>query len=174
MPELPWAEIRDSLMNAIRDALPLQVRKAAGERIAGLGLHIDAYYGSAGLYLLPESAAHKLDADALDNIGDWPISTDWVLSDDHSQAFSAHWKSWEDWFSTHRDDITDEQDSQRGLLRIACEAIQRLENAGLFDGVPKTEDFKIIIQEHDEPTALGVERYRQFVRTGLVRCDGDP
>jgi len=174
MPELPWAEIRDSLMKAIRDALPLQLRRAPGERIAGLGLHIDAYYGSAGLYLLTESAARKLDADALDSMGDWPISTDWVLSEDHSQAFAAQWRSWEDWFSAHQNDFTDEQDSGRGLLRVACEAIQQLENAGLLDAVPTTEDFKLIVQEHDEPTALGVERYRLFVRTGRIRCDGDP
>src|SRR4051812_19996982 len=72
-----WSEVRESLTAAITAALPLQLRKAAGERISGLGVHMDAYYGSAGLYLLPESAARRGGARTARNIGDWPISTDW-------------------------------------------------------------------------------------------------
>ena len=62
----------------------------------------------------------------------------------------------------------------RGLLQITCEAVRELELAGLLDSIPKTEDFKIIIAEHDEPNILGLERYELFVRTGAVRCHGDP
>lgn len=169
-----WAEVRESLTSAIRDALPLQVGKASGERIAGVGLHIDAYYGSAGLYLLPESAALSLDQNAVSNIGDWPISTDWVLTEDHAQAFLSHWDRWDQWFRNHLDDF-DESNGDKGhsLLRIACEAMQQIEAEGLLNTFLKTDGFKIIIAEHDEPNILSLQRYNLFIRTGAIRCDGD-
>jgi len=176
MPQLTWSEIRDALTAAIRDALPLQVRKVSGERIAGVGLHMDAYYGSAGLYLLSESAAHSLSPKAADNIGDWPISTDWKLQEDHAQAFAAHWGWWDQWFHDHLDDFDEASgvEKSRGLLRIACEAMRAIELAGHFDAFPKTAEFKVIIAEHDEPDHFSVERYGLFVRTGTIRCHGDP
>jgi hypothetical protein len=170
-----WSEVRESLTAAIRDALPLQVDKAGSERVAGVGLHMDAYYGSAGLYLLPESAARALDPEAAANIGDWPISTDWDGREDHARAFSAHWGPWDRWFRDHLDDLTETEQSEkfRGLLRVACEAIRAVEVAGLFTEMPKTEGFRIIIAEHDEPNELAVERYGLFVQSGSVRCDGE-
>jgi hypothetical protein len=170
-----WPEVRDSLTAAIRAALPLQVRKAEGERIAGLGLHMDAYYGSAGLYLLPEASARTLSLKAANNIGDWPISTDWDPSEDQARAFAASWGRWDDWFHDHLDDLTGtEQDEKfRGLLRVACEAMRRIEADGFLDNFPKTEDFKIIVAEHDDPDDLAVERYHLFVRTGTIRVHGE-
>jgi hypothetical protein len=172
----PWSEVRESLTAAIRAALPLQVRKAEGERIAGLGLHIDAYYGSAGLYLLPEAAARSLSPAAADNIGDWPISTDWDLSEDHARAFAACWGRWDDWFHDHLDNLTDDENDEkfRGLLQVACEAMRQIEADGDLTELPKTEDFKIVIAEHDEPDDLALDRYNLFVRTGTIRVHGDP
>jgi hypothetical protein len=170
-----WSEVRDSLTAAIRDALPLQVRKAGGERVAGVGLHIDGYYGSAGLYLLPESAAHALDPGAAANIGDWPISTDWDRDEDHARAFAAHWDRWDGWFHDHLDDLTQAEQSEkfRGLLRVACEAMRTIDVAGLLSAIPKTEGFSIIIAEHDEPNDLAADRYGRFVRTDSVVCHGE-
>lgn len=37
----------------------------------------------------------------------------------------------------------------------------------------KAKIFKIIIAEHDEPDQLGLDRYRLFVRTGMIYCHGD-
>jgi hypothetical protein len=68
MATTPWSEILESLAAAIGAALPLQLAKAKGERIAGVGLDMDAYYGSAGLYLLPESAARKLGVTAANSL----------------------------------------------------------------------------------------------------------
>lgn len=170
-----WPEVRESLAAAIRAALPLQLRKAPGERISGLGVHMDAYYGSAGLYLLPEAAARRLGSRAARNLGDWPISTDWDLSEDHSLAFAAHWDRWDEWFRSHLDDLTEaEQDEKsRGLLRVACEAIRDVETSGHLDAIPKARRFRIVIAEHDEPDRLALERYDLFLRTGAIRCDGD-
>jgi hypothetical protein len=111
-----WPGVRESLAAAIRDALPLQVHQASCEHIAGIGLHVDAYYGSAGLYLLPQTAAHAL-GPKVSNIGDWPISTGWDLTRDHAVAFAAHWRRWEDWFKDHLDGQTDAEldESSRGL-----------------------------------------------------------
>jgi hypothetical protein len=171
-----WPEVCRSLTAAIRTTLPLQVGKAQGERIAGLGLHIDAHYGSAGLYLLPEAAARSLAPVAANNIGDWPISTDWDLSEDHATAFAASWGRWDDWFHDHLDDLTTEEQEEkfRGLLRVACEALRQIEADGLLESLPKTEDFKLIIAEHDEPDELAIERYNLFVRTGTIRIHGEP
>ncbi len=172
----PWSEVRQSLTAAIRAALPLQVRRAKGQRIAGLGLHIDAYYGSAGLYLLPEAVARTLSPTAANNIGDWPISTDWDPSEDHAGAFAASWGRWDDWFHDHLDDLTDDERDEkfRGLLRVACEAIRQIEAEGSLTELPKTEDFKIVIAEHDEPDELAIERYNLFVTTGAIRVFGEP
>jgi len=171
-----WSEVRESMTAAIRAALPLQVRKAEGERIAGVGLHIDAYYGSAGLYLLTEGAARALSPDAVNNIGDWPISTDWDQSEDHARAFAASWGRWDDWFHDHLDDLTGVEGNEkfRGLLRVGCEAMRRIEADGLLNSFPKTEDFKIIIAEHDEPDDLAIDRYNLFVETGTIRVHGEP
>jgi hypothetical protein len=170
-----WPKVRKSLAAAIGAALPLQLRKAGSERIAGVGLHLNAYYGSAGLYLLPESAARALAPDAVDSLGDWPISTDWNPSDDHAQAFAAHWDKWDKWFSDHIDELDEagEDERIRKLLRVACEAVRDLELTGLFDTLPKTEGFKIIIAEHNEPCDFSLERYSLFVRTGAVRSHVD-
>lgn len=170
-----WSEVRDALTAAIRDALPLQVREAGGGRIAGLGVHVDAYYGAAGVYLLPESTACSLQPEALVNIGDWPISTDWDGGRDHSRAFAAHWKKWELWFNDHLDDLTEIEGEEkvRWLLRAACEAVQAVEAAGWLGAIPKAEGFKVIIAEHDEPNELAVERYGLFVRSGIIRCHGE-
>src|SRR5438270_11544957 len=120
-----WSDVRESLTAAIRAALPIQIRAAAGERIVGVGLQIDGHYGSAGLYLLPESAARALSREAADNIGDWPISTDWDPSEDDARAFAASWGRWDDWFHDHLDDLTAEEKDERprSLLRVACEAM---------------------------------------------------
>ncbi len=166
-----WLDVRESLTAAIRDALPLQVRKVGGGRIAGVGLHVDAYYGSAGLYLLPESASRAMDPQAAANIGDWPISTDWNVREDHAQAFAAHWGRWDEWFRDHLDDLT-EAEKVRGLLRAACEAMRVVETAELLSANQKSEEFRIIIAEHDEPNELALERYGLFVQTGIVRCHG--
>ena len=125
MDQLDWPQIRDALTAAIRDALPLQIRRAAGDRIAGVGLHIDGYYGSAGLYLLPESAARALAPEGADYLGDWPISTDWNQSEDHAQAFMVHWRPWDQWIYNHLGDFDDEATMARGreLLRAGCEAV---------------------------------------------------
>jgi hypothetical protein len=170
-----WSDVRESLTAAIRAALPIQVRKAAGERIVGVGLHIDGYFGSAGLYLLPESAARALSREAAANLGDWPISTDWDPSEDHARAFAASWGRWDDWFHNHLDDLTAEEKEvkPRSILRVACEAMRRIEADGLLDSFPKTEDFRCIIAEHDEPDALAIERYGLFVRTGTVKVYGE-
>jgi hypothetical protein len=172
----PWSEVRESLTAAIRAALPLQVPKAAGKRIAGLGLHIAAYYGSAGLYLLPEAVARTLSPVAAHNIGDWPISTDRDPSEDHARAFAASWDRWDDWFHDHLDDLSDDEKDEkfRSLLRLACEAMRQIEAEGSLKELPKTEDFTIIIAEHDEPDDLAIERYNLFVRTGVVRVYGEP
>jgi hypothetical protein len=171
-----WSDVRESLTAAMRAALPIQVRKADGERIVGVGVHIDGYYGSAGLYLLPESAARVLSPEAVDNIGAWPISTDWDPSEDHATAFAALWVRWDDWFHDHLSELTaEEQDEKaRSLLLVACEAMRLIEADGLLDNLPKAEDFRIIIAEHDEPDALAVERYGLFVRTGTVKVYGEP
>ena len=188
MPMPPWNEVSASLAAAIRAALPLQVAKAGGERIAGLGLHIDGYYGSAGLYLLPESAARALgpgvrserekvlSAPDPDNIGDWPISTDWDSTDDHAAAFAAHWDPWDRWFRDRLDEFDAEGGDEkfRGLLRTACEAMREVEQSGALDAIPRTEGFKIIIAEHDEPDEMAVERYPLFVSTGKIRVYGEP
>lgn len=55
-----------------------------------------------------------------------------------------------------------------GLLRSACEAVQWIEQEGLLDKMPKTERFRIIIAEHDEPDDLCVNRYPVFLNSGLV------
>jgi hypothetical protein len=172
----PWSEVCESLTAAIRAALPLQVRKAEGERIAALGLHIDAYYGSAGLYLLPEAAARSLSPAAADNIGDWPISTDWDPSEDHARAFAASWGRWDDWFHDHLDNLTDDEKDEKflRLLQVACEAMRQIEADGYLTELPKTEDFKIVIAEHDEPDDLALDRYNLFVRTGTIRVHGEP
>jgi len=170
-----WSEVRESLIAAIRDALPLQVRKAGGGQVAGVGLHIDAYYGSAGLYLLPESAARGMDPQTAANIGDWPISTDWNAHEDHALAFAAHWRRWEKWFSDHIDDHTKSEGDEifRRLLRVACEAMREVETAELLSAIPQADGFRVIIAEHDEPDELALERYDLFVRTGIIRCHGD-
>jgi hypothetical protein len=171
-----WSEVREALAAAIRAALPLQLRAAQGEPIAGIALDMDAYYGSSGLYLLTESAARALPPDAVDNIGDWPISTHWSLDADHAQAFALHWGAWEKWFYEHIDDpaADDEQkDKFRALLRVACEAMWDVGDSGDLAAIAKSDRFKIIIAEHDEPNALSLDRYELFVRTGRVRCHGD-
>lgn len=175
MPLPAWPVVRAALTAAIREALPLQVAKADGQRIAGIGLHMDAYYGSAGLYLLPEAALHTLAPKVVNNIGDWPISTDWDPAEDHSQAFARHWEEWDQLFHDHLDELTDAEMDQkfRALLQVACEAMQEVEAAGLLAALPRTEDFRIIVCEHDEPEELGLERYGLFVRTGQIRCHGD-
>jgi hypothetical protein len=170
-----WPDVRESLTAAIKAALPLQLRKAAGERISGLGVHMDAYHGSAGLYLLPESAARRLGSKAARNIGDWPISTDWDPGEDHSLAFAAHWGRWDEWFHDHLDDLTEAEmdEKSRGLLRVACEAVREVDRSGLLDTIAKARRFRIIIVEHDEPDDMGLERYDLFLKTGAIRCDGD-
>ena len=148
-----WEEVRDALIAAIRDALPLQLKRIPGERVSGLGVHIDACYGSAGLYLLPESTAQTFNQAYQDNLGDWPISTDWDPSDDHSQAFARHWHVWDRHFYALamtpmkvEDETPEDEDAPVdpiffGLLRTACEAVQRIEHEGLLDNLPKTERF---------------------------------
>jgi hypothetical protein len=170
-----WAEVRESLAAAIRAALPLQLLGTQGDPIAGIGLDMDGYYGSAGLYLLTESAARALPPDAVHNLGDWPISTHWNPASDHAQVFTAHWGAWEKWFDQHLDDLSDDEQEYkfRALLRVACEAIWDVEVSGDFEAIRKSDRFKIIIAEHDEPNAFALERYDLFVRTGRVRCHGD-
>jgi len=175
MPLPNWDDVRRSLVNAIKAALPLQIRRAGNGRVAGLGLHVDAFYGSAGLYLLPEDDARKLSAKDRDNIGDWPISTDWILSEDHSRAFAEHWGPWDNWFREHVECNSAFETDQIGrqLLRLACEAMREIETAGLLASFPKSADFKVIIAEHDEPVELCVQRYRLFLGTGTIRVYGD-
>ncbi|MFH1268311.1 MAG: hypothetical protein ABIK89_21535 [Planctomycetota bacterium] len=170
-----WSDVRDSLTAAIRTALPLQLDEAKGDRVAGLGVHMDACHGSAGLYLLPESALRTMNPSYVDNIGDWPISTDWNPDDDHSQAFASHWGKWDDWFHENLDEFDKHGGDEwfRRLLLVACEAVREVESSGLLD-FPKTEDFRIIIAEHDEPDELALERYSIFIETGNIRCHGDP
>ena len=174
MPLPEWSDVRNSLTDAIRAALPFQIKKANGERIAGLGLHFNACYGSAGLYLLPESAARNLGKGRVDNIGDWPISTDWDLNDDHSVAFTSHWQPWDDWFRDHLDDLPEPEVAEMTLQLhvVFCEAMRQIEVDGLLDAMPKTDDFKIIIVEHDEPYDLAVERFDLFKRTNTLRIFG--
>ena len=171
-----WSELRASLKAAIVAAIRFQMRRIGDERIAGFGLHIDGYYGSVGLYLLPESVARTMNSARRNNIGDWPISTDWNPNAEDAKAFAANWEKWANWFYEHcgKLDRVDGDEAFRGLLRIACEAVQDLEAAGFFEGVLKTQDFRIIIAEHDEPNALALERYGLFVTTGNIRVQGDP
>ncbi|MFN0055440.1 MAG: hypothetical protein ACKV0T_25110 [Planctomycetales bacterium] len=164
-----------ALASAISAALPLQLRLAHGGPIAGVGLHIDAYYGCAGLYLLPDSQAKLLTHTQRFELGDWPISTDWNLADDHAIAFAAHWRHWDHWFYTHLAALTDEENHAKSyeLHRVACQAMQQVEAAGHLNTFPKTDDFRIIIAEHDEPIDLSLERYALFRRTGTIRVFGD-
>ncbi len=136
-------------------------------------MHIDAYYGCAGLYLLPESSARSLAPSDVDNIGDWPISTDWIPSDDYSLAFAQHWHRWDEWFHENLDAHDKDRVSNqkfRGLLQTACEAMRAVEAQGILDSVAKTNGFKIIIAEHDEPKVLSLERYELFCQRGIIRC----
>jgi hypothetical protein len=167
-----WTEIKASLTEAIRAALPLQLNGVDGDRIAGVGLHMDSYYGAAGLYLLPEAAANGFDPTEVNNIGNWPISTDWDASADDAVAFASHWGQWSAWFDAHLEDLTEAENEEkaRGLLRLACEAMRQIEADGLLDSFPKTDGFRVIIAEHDEPDEWAVERYGLFIRTGEVRC----
>lgn len=169
-----WSEVCESLTDAIRAALPLQIREAGVGRVSGIGLHIDTYYGCAGLYLLPESAVHTIDPEWVDNIGDWPISTDWDRTKDHARAFAAHWGRWDNWFRDHLNYHTEAEGDEIGreLLRGACEAMRQNEAIGLLNSFPKAEDFKIIIADHDDPRDMYLERYDLFVRTGEIRCWG--
>ena len=111
----------------------------------------------------------------MDNLGDWPISTHWDSASDHAKAFAAHWGEWDKWFYEHLDDLSEDEhdDKFRALLRVACEAIWDVEVSGDLEAIHKSDSFKIIIAEHDEPGALALERYDLFVRTGRVRCHGD-
>ncbi|MBL8851637.1 MAG: hypothetical protein JNG89_18280 [Planctomycetaceae bacterium] len=170
MHQLNWSEIREALTSAIRDALPLEVQKTAGDRISGIGLEVDAFYGSASLYLLPESAARDLSPEERDNLGDWPIST-WESESDYAPAFAAHWGVWETWFYDHVDDFDDDESVAKGraLLQAGCEAMQAIESEGLLDSLPQSEGFKIIIADHDEPRHLSLERYELFVKTGTIK-----
>lgn len=175
MPLPNWDEVRAALADAIRAALPLQVRAAGGGRIAGVGLHFDAYYGSAGLYLLPEAAAAlAMPPEVAANIGDWPISTDRDATADHAEAFDEHWGTWDDWSRDHVDALTDaEQEEQWARLpRVACEAMRQVDRDGLLAAFPRTPDFRVIIAEHDEPDELVVGRYDLFLRTGTIRQFG--
>jgi hypothetical protein len=171
-----WTEVRESLTAAVRAALALQLRGTLGDRIAGIGLDMDGYYGSSGLYLLTERAARDLPPDTLDCLGDWPISTHWSRDADHAQAFASHWGAWERWFHDHLDNLSEDEHARkfRALLRVACEAVWDLEVSGDLQAIPRSDRFKIIIAEHDEPDALSLEHYDLFVRTGRVRCHGDP
>lgn len=172
MEQPKWDEVRQALTSAIAAALPLQLRVVAGEPIAGVGLHIDGLYGAAGLYLLPESAVSTVDPSARNNIGDWPISTDWESTSDHQRAFAEHWGPHEEWFYSHMDFGDDDDGVEyrtRCLLRSACEAVRGLEKSGLFETFPKTEKFQLIVAEHDEPEEMSVERYELFLRTGEIR-----
>ena len=165
--QIEWLEIRTSLTDAIRVALPLQIQKTAGDRIAGICLLMDACYGSSGLYLLTESAARTLGTNAFEMIGDWPISTDWNLNDNYSQAYAKHWGKWADWFNEHMNDFDDSfrEEVFEKLIQISCEAMREVELAGHLSTFSKTKDFKIIIAEHDEPIQSSLERYKQFVNT---------
>src|SRR4051812_22969988 len=63
MPLPNWDAVRQSLVSAIKAALPLQVARAGNDRIAGVGLHMDAYYGSADGILLGECVQAYLPLD---------------------------------------------------------------------------------------------------------------
>jgi hypothetical protein len=125
---------------------------------------------------LPESAARSLPPEDVDNLGDWPISTDRCGRDgsesEHRRAFSGHWRDAEwhkrvEWFYGGR------HDHPRRLLQAACEAMREVELSGLLDSFPKTDGFKIIIADHDELDEMSVDRYSLFLRTGEVRCMDD-
>jgi hypothetical protein len=167
-----WSAVRRSLKAAIRDALTLETRKVKRDRVAGFGVDMDTYYGSAGTYLLPESAARAMEPALLISLGDWPISTHWDHDGDDAIAFRAHWGTWEDWFHKHADDF-DEVGEEKGwaLMRATCEAVRELDISGSFDKIPKTQDFKIIVADHDDSNEFAAQRYGLFVRTGVAFCD---
>lgn len=169
--ELPdWSQVRLSLEAAIRDALPLLVNKANGDRIAGVGVDIHTCYGDSGIYLLPESAALTMTQKLAISLGDWPLATYWSRTDDYSVAFEAHWGKWAKWFYAHcgQFDKDETEKVYNELIRVVCEAVRELEIEGLFDCMVRTEQFRIIIAEHDEPNEVALARYPYFLKTGNV------
>jgi hypothetical protein len=52
--------------------------------------------------------------------------------------------------------------------------MRQIEMDGSLDVVPMTEDFKIIIAEHDEPDDLAIERYNLFRKAGTIRVYSAP
>jgi hypothetical protein len=45
---------------------------------------------------------------------------------------------------------------------------------GSLGEFPRTEDFKVVIAEHDDPDELAIERYNLLVKTGTIRVFGEP
>lgn len=168
--QLDWLEVRDALAEAIKEAFPIQVLRAPDDRIAGVGLYIDICYGQVALNLLPESALSKADV-AVNDLTSWPISTDWGLGEGHTEAFQLHWGRWDKWFSDLAGSLSDPGADPvlRGLLRVACEAMQVADVTGVFKATAKSETFRVVIHEEGGPFEMAVERYRLFVGSGVVR-----
>jgi hypothetical protein len=173
MPLPDWKTVRVALDRALVTALPLLAEESGRGPIAALGIHVDAYYGSAGLYLLPESALTELSEAARDSLGDWPNSTDWSRDAASARAFASHWGVWDSWFSRHLGDLSEAEATEKfeTLLRVACEAAEKLEREDAFIALPKARSFKILVVEHDEPDQLSLTRYEHFLRTREVLVD---
>lgn len=169
-----WNQARRDLALAIRDSLDSYCLSYPDMIISGLGIHVDGCGGDMGLYLLPENAELEADLD-VNEISNWPIATDWDQEQEFANVFLDKWDQWSSTISEQLDEISEEECEFvfQKLLETACCALSDLEAGGLLTRLNTTENFLVIISEHDEPVEYGVERYELFKKTSTIRVFGE-
>lgn len=176
----------DDFFKAAIDAVQVVMEQESNEPYYGFALYADSYYTDCGFYFATESSYRESLARADPeyirtkesrwnyrwNCGDWACSSfgaaPQALADIAKETLRKWSRNAEDQFDA--DGLTDEdwEEYGRGVLEATCRVGARLEADATFQMLPKTDDFHIVISDHDEIVVASYLRPGVFKTRGIV------
>jgi hypothetical protein len=170
-------------------------KKCSGDPFYGFCLYVPTYYTDCGICYntnslyqktLKEYQAGKFGKDYRKdrfrrwglrwNTGDWSYSTE----GDSPKGLRRLIKKMEKWEENARSQMDNEKISSddwrqygAALMTSTCRVMKRLHHDGLVDLLPRTKDFRALIEDHDEGFS-SMFRYEIFAKTGTVIMPWEP
>lgn len=161
--EIPWQELEDKLFQFASREIRLFAREKSDETFYGFAFDCNSDYGQVGLcYNTPEHLANRQreqSKSATARSLKWALG-DWKYPGVQSITFDSVLAAWVDEDEVDEDEEDDDQESPNttAFMRVACRVLVRLEAAGVFESMSRTEDFQTFAKDHDESESAAWKR----------------